>query len=198
MKKIMLFILVGLCLVSLGTTAYYIYTNYHKTPESALAELRQETNAQILNLPKNNLVLLIDEKGDVSIAFMKVERLFNLYKDFKVFPTPLNIYSSDLNNEIPYATGPWYLEFTFGLVKNHKVGYTALGSTVRKDNVSNVFSVEDVINDADQTGVKVWYISSGSSSSADLKSKILFLDEDKETLEIGKKDFFEKKVTPSN
>lgn len=198
MKKIMHSILVALCLVGLGTAAYYIYTNYHKTPESALEELRQQTNAHILTLSKNNLVLLVDAKGDVSIAFMKVERLFNLYKDFKVFPTPLNIYSSDLENEIPYATGPWYLEFTFGLIKNDNVEYTALGSTVRKGNVHGVFAIEDVINDADQTGVKLWYISSGSSSPGDLRSKILFLNENKEIIEIGKHDFFERKVTLSN
>jgi hypothetical protein len=198
MKKIILSILVGSCLVGLGTAAYYIYTNYHKTPESALEELRKQTNAHILTLPMNNLVLLIDEKGDVSIAFMEGERLFNLYKDFKVFPTPLNIYSSDLENEIPYATGPWYLEFTFGLIKNDNVNYTALGSTVRKDNVHSVFALEDVINDADQTGVKLSYISSGSSSPRNLKSRILFLNEDKEIIKIGKKDFFERKENATN
>lgn len=189
MKKIILLILLSLSLVGSGAGVYYIHTNYHKTPESALEELRQQTDAQILELAKNNLVLLIEGNGDVAIAFMEVERLFDLYKDFEVIPTPLNIYRSDLENEIPYATGPWFLEFTFGLIKNNHVEYTAQGTSIRKDNVTRVFSVEDILDDAEQTGIKLWYISSGSSSPRDLESKVIFLNEKKELIEMEGKDF---------
>lgn len=189
MKKIIFSILISLSLVGLGIIAHYIYTNYHKNPESALQELRQQTDAHILELPMNNRVLLIEGNGDIAVAFMEVERLFNLYKDFEVIPTPLNINRSDLENEIPYATGPWYLEFTFGLIKNDHVEYTAQGTTVRKDNVTPVFSVEDILNDVDQSGIKVWYILSGSSSPRDLESKVLFLNEKKELIEMEGKEF---------
>lgn len=194
MKKIVFSILVILMLLSVGIAASYFSTNYHRTPESALEELRQQTNAQILNLPENNKVFLIDETGDVSIAFMKVERPFQLYKDFKVFPTSLNVYDSDLENEIPYATGPWYLEHTFGLLKNENVEYTALGNTVRKDNISDVFAIEKALGDTNLEGIKLWYIRSSSTSLEDLKSNVLFLNADKEILKIGNASFVEKKT----
>ncbi|WP_298828985.1 hypothetical protein [uncultured Planococcus sp.] len=194
MKKIIFSILVILILLSVGSAASYFSTNYHRTPESALEELRQQSNVQVLQLPENNKVFLLDEAGDVSIAFMKVERPFQLYKDFQVFPTSLNVYDADMENEIPYAMGPWYLEYTFGLLKNENVEYTALGSTVRKDNVSDVFALEKELDDTRLKGVKLWYIPSGSTSPEDLKSDMLFLNADKEILEIGKKNFVEKKT----
>lgn len=189
MKKILLYMLLSLFLVSLGVATSYLHANYHKTPEGALRELKQQTDAQILNLPMNNLVLLIDGNGDIAVAFMKVERLFNLYKDFEVIPIPLNIYRSDLENEIPYAIGPWYLEYTFGLIKNEKVDYTVHGSTVRKDNVYPVFGVNDILSDADLSGVKVWYITSRTTAPVDVERNVLFLNEKKELLETNNKEF---------
>ncbi|WP_223638843.1 hypothetical protein [Planococcus sp. 4-30] len=189
MKKIFLFVLVCLFLLCLGAAASYLHENYHKTPESALEELRQQTDGHVLSLPMNDLVLLIDGNGDVAIAFMAVERLFNIYKDFEVIPTPLNIYRSDLDNEIPYAIGPWYLEVTFGLIKNKKVAYTAQGSTVRKDNVSPVYGVEDVLSDADLSGVKVWFITSRSTSQVDVENNVLFLNEKREPIKMENKEF---------
>ncbi|MGH2317950.1 hypothetical protein ACRC6Q_09270 [Planococcus sp. SE5232] len=189
MKKIFLFVLVCLFLLCLGAAASYLHENYHKTPESALEELRQQTDGHVLNLPMNDLVLLIEENGDMAIAFMEVERLFNLYKDFEVIPTPLNIYRSDLENEIPYAIGPWYLEVTFGLIKNEKVAYTAHGSTVRKDNASPVYGVEDVLSDTDLSEVKVWFITSRSTSQVDVENKVFFLNEKKEPIEMDNKEF---------
>lgn len=192
MKKMISFILVALCLVSLGAAIDYMNTNYHKTPESALEELRQQSNAQVLPMPQNNLALLIDKKGDISIAFMKVERPFNLYKDFEVFRTPLNIYDADFEHKVLYTIGPWYIEYTFGLIQNENVKYTAYGKTVRKDNVRQVFSVEEAVNDASLKGLKLWYISGRTSSPDELKSNTLFLNKNKGLAEISQEEFLER------
>lgn len=183
MNKIVIFIVAGLTSLVIGIVIYYS-VNYHTTPEGALKELRQKTTAEVLPLPDNTVALLVEKDGTVSIASMNVLRPFWLYKDFTVYPTELNLYKANYENEVPYTVGPGSIKYTVGLIKNEKIGYTAYGSSVQNDNVTNVFSVHDHLDNPALSNVKLWFITERASSSDVLKEGVIFLNEDGKVIDL--------------
>ncbi|MBT2572330.1 hypothetical protein [Planococcus sp. ISL-110] len=186
MKKIMWsFTLVSLVAVVLWTVNYF-QTHYHKTPEAAFEELVQTSDAAVFALDDHQVAFLLHKDGTISIAFMYVERLFDIYKDFEVFPTKLTVFEDSLGDDIPYAADPEFLGYSFGLIQNEKVAYTTWREAPPGEE-REVIPLGDFLEDPDLKNISLWSFP-GAIRPADLEKMLMFLDKEKKPLAIdGKK-----------
>ncbi|MDQ0428603.1 hypothetical protein QOZ98_001429 [Planomicrobium stackebrandtii] len=190
-KTIRSLILVSLLVVILWAVNY-LQTNYHKTPEAAFEELVQTSDATVFPLDDNRLALLLNQDGTMSIAHMDVERLFDIYKDFEVFPTKLTVFEDSLDKTIPYTTDPEFLEYSFGLIQNEKAAYTTWKEAPAGEE-RNVIPLDNFIEDPDLNGISLWTFP-GAMLPVDLERMLVFLDGAKKPLSIEDKEFIMKKT----
>lgn len=121
----------------------YFQTNYHQTPEAA-----------VFALDDNQVALLLNKDGSISIAFMYVERLFDIYKNFDVFPIKLTVFEDSLDKTIPYASDPEFLEYSFGLIQNEKAAYTTWKGAPASEE-RTVILLDNFIEDQDLKGISL-------------------------------------------
>lgn len=169
-------------------------TNYHKTAEAAFEELMQTSEATAFPLDDNRLALLLNKDGTISIAHMKVERLFDLYRDFKIYPTELTIFEDSLDNSIPYVTNPKITGYSFGLIKDGKVEYTTMKNNPPGEGEERkVILLEDSIENPDLKDIRLWSLPI-SLPPSELEETLLFLDNEKNSLSFDEKEINLKEI----
>lgn len=184
MKRIFYGISIGVILLCIGVAAYLI-SSYHYTPDAALDELNEKTDAEVLPLTDDTLALLIEKDGTISYASSNVLRPLGWYKDFTVFKTRLNIHDKDINQKIPYINIKSHEQFSYGLINNDKVAYAIVGNPNIKENAIKTFNLSNYINDPDLRSVKLWYVPI-SVNQEHVNNNPVFLDKNNNVLEINK------------
>ena len=180
MKKILYGALVVTILI-IGIVGNFML-NYHSTPEGAMDELNKQTEGLILPLSDNTEALLIEEDGTVSVASSKIVHPLGWYKDFDLSKTDLNVYETDLEKEIPYTHAPKTEGLSFGLIKNEQIESSLVGIELRKQSATNVFHLEDHLENQRLTNVKLWY--SFVLGEGDTFDDVFFLDKNKEVVQL--------------
>jgi len=165
----------------LGIVGNFIL-NYHTTPEGAMDELNKKTEGHILPLSDNTVALLIDEDGAVSVASSKIVHPLGWYKDFDLSKTDLNVYETDFEKEIPYTHAPKTEGLSFGLIKSEQVESSLVGIELRKQSATNVFHLEDYLENQGLKSVKLWY--SFVLGEGDTFNDVFFLDINKEVVKV--------------
>lgn len=182
-------------IILLLTTCGYLFFKYHPTAEGAFKELEEREAGDVIPLSDDRRALLIEENGDVSIAFSKVTPLLRWYEDFKVLPTSLNINDIKEPNQIPYVESPLGDSIHIGLIKKANVEYTISGLRKNLDFQQNTLSVfnlkeyrkgERAFND-----VKLWWTTYPLDQQSQ-EDHFFFLDKNKKILEINKEAMKEK------
>ena len=96
--------------------------------------------------------------------------------------TDLNVYETDLEKEIPYTHAPKTEGLSFGLIKNEQIESSLVGIELRKQSATNVFHLEDHLENQRLTNVKLWY--SFVLGEGDTFDDVFFLDKNKEVVQL--------------
>ena len=179
MKKTLLWI-TG---IALTLVVIWLATGYHTTPEGAFEELQQSTDATLIPMVDEGHVVLIDENGELSLALMITERgfLFTiLYTDFEIFPTNLNVFEVDLDQNIAFLNAPGKWEHAYGLLKSEEAEHLTNSWPLEYEAPYPVHSLADYFSDSAAEDLILWDFPQ-ELQKEDLQSSFYFLDEN-ETL----------------
>lgn len=186
-EKTHLAILIGVVSITL-LSILFINANFFSTYEDAYAQLQNEYKGEFIKLADDN-VLVIDGAGDVSFASVAKNNFFHVYRKFVVFPTNLNVYELEDPDAIPYISVD-NSETTIGLITNEEVKYAVydpgFGEEYREEEAIEIVNLHEYVDNIDKNN-KFWFVY--ASVSPQQVSTIIFLDENKQTLEIDSRDF---------
>lgn len=187
MKKILLWsagVVVAILII-------YLVTGYHTTPEGAFEELQQSTDATLIPMVDEGHVILLDENGGLSIALMITEYRFlvtTLYTDFEIFPTNLNVFDVDLDQNIAFLNAPGNWEHAYGLVKSKEVKYLASSWPLEYEDPLTVHPLADYIPDSAAENIVLWDFPQELEKET-LQSSFYFLDADETLIERIQNDY---------
>lgn len=174
MKKVLLWIIV----VAVIFFTIYLVTGYHTTPEGAFEEMQQSTDATLIPMVDEGHVILIDENGELSIALMITERGFlvnSLYTDFELFPTNLNVFDVNLDQNIAFLNAPGNWEHAYGLVKSEEVKHLASSWPLEQEDPLIVHPLATYIPDSSAEDIILWDFPQELEKET-LQSSFYFLD----------------------
>ena len=174
MKKVLLWIIV----VAVIFFTIYLVTGYHTTPEGAFEEMQQSTDATLIPMVDEGHVILIDENGELSIALMITERGFlvnSLYTDFELFPTNLNVFDVNLDQNIAFLNAPGNWEHAYGLVKSEEVKHLASSWPLEQEDPLIVHPLATYIPDSAAEDIILWDFPQELEKET-LQSSFYFLD----------------------
>ncbi|MDQ0429529.1 hypothetical protein QOZ98_002357 [Planomicrobium stackebrandtii] len=187
MKKVVL----SFVSIAVIVLAIYLVTSYHITPEGAYNELLESTDATPIQTIDEGHVILIDDKGALSVALMITEYRFlvtTLYTDFEIFPTNLNVFDVDLDQTIAFLNAPGNWEYTYGLVKSEEVKYLESPGDPEFEDALAIYPLTDYISNADAEDVILWFFPQELEKDT-LSSDLNFLDGNEEAVEEIKNDY---------
>ncbi|MDR7071787.1 hypothetical protein [Fictibacillus barbaricus] len=113
----------GLFVASIACFVIYGVLNFHTTWEGAYQELACSKEKTCITLRDQRYVLLINERGDLSLAITKIIYPFGLYEDFKVYPTEMNSHDKLPENGVSYTSISASGELIFGLTNRTDISF---------------------------------------------------------------------------
>lgn len=187
MKRLFISLILVSLVVAVSAIGNFYQTNYHKTAEAAFEELTQTSDAAVFPLDDNRLALLLNKDGTISIAHMNVERLFDIYEDFDIYPTELTVFEDSLADSIPYVTNPeMFTDYSFGLIKDERATYTTMSINPPGEE-RKVIPLREFIDDPDLKDISLWSVPI-SLPTEELAEVLVFLDREKKPLSIDAKE----------
>lgn len=188
MNKIHLAILIGLVSILL-ISILYINNNFFATYEDAYAQLKEEYEGEFITL-SNDSMILIDDEGYVSFASLTKNNLFNMYRKFVVSPTNLNVYKIEDLDTIPYHSVDDNYDTIIGLITSEEVKYAVydpgFGKDYREEEAIEIVNLHEYIDNIDEN-LKLWFVHARVTPQQ--VSTVMFLDKNKDTVEIDTSNF---------
>lgn len=184
MKKLFLAIIALLVILISGIVVFTIQ-HYHTSTLGALSELKGQTDGQVLSLSDDTLALIIHEDGYISIAYSEALYTAGLYKDFDIYPSQLNVYDINGENDIPYTNSPKKAGLSFGLVKSEDIEYSIREMRLVNENATKVLNLDEYLDNPELKDISLWYVYSNFAPGSSV-NELYFLDKNKEEVQLQK------------